>query len=228
MGLTFRDRAVIVGGTLVIADLHLGRERSADVELSLGSESAMRERLETLLADHNPRDVVVAGDALHSFDSLPPGVASAFEGLRESVADHGADLIITPGNHDVRLDAVWDGPTPDSYTLADGETVVLHGHEPPEPSAERYLIGHDHPAIEIEGRKRPCFLRGVGAYRGSDVVVLPSFNELVAGVRINGMRAADFHSPLIQNAGAFRPIVRDGNAAETLEFPPLGSFREML
>jgi len=225
---TFRDRAVIVGETLVVADLHFGRERSSNVELSIGSDASMCDRIGTLLADYDPEEVVIAGDALHSFDSLPPGVANAFADLRESVAEHGTELIITPGNHDVLLDAVWDGPTPDSYALADGETVVLHGDDPPERSADRYLIGHDHPAIEIEGQRRPCYLHGVDAYRGSDVVVLPSFNELVAGVRINQMRAADFHSPFIRNAGAFRPIVRDEKAAETLEFPPLGSLREML
>jgi len=225
---TYRDRAVVLGETLVIADLHLGRERLSNVELPVSSESALRERLGTLLDDHDVREVVIAGDLLESFDSLPPAVASSVADLRDCIEDRGCDLIVTPGNHDVLLDALWDGPAPAEYPLADGETVVLHGHEPPDTDAERYVIGHDHPAVEIEGRKRACYLRGAGAYRGAEVLVLPAFNELVAGVRINGMTTADFHSPLIEDADAFRPIVRERTSGETLAFPPLGSLRDHL
>ncbi|WP_135662780.1 metallophosphoesterase [Halorhabdus rudnickae] len=228
MGPTYRDRAVILDETLVLADLHLGREQSSNVELSVGSERAIVERLGDLLDTHNIREVVIAGDVLESFDSLPPGVASAFERIEDCAVEHGCRLIVTPGNHDVMLDALWDGPAPAEYELEDNDTVVLHGHELPETDADRYVVGHDHPAIEIEGRKRPCYLRGAGAYRGGDVLVLPAFNGLVAGVRINGMTTADFHSPLIGNADAFRPIVWDDVAEETLAFPPLGSLRNYL
>ncbi|WP_181686140.1 metallophosphoesterase [Halorhabdus salina] len=228
MDVTFRDRGVVIEETLVIADIHLGREQSSHVELSVGSERSLRDRLSALIEAQNVSEVVVAGDLLHSFDSLPPGVADSYTQFRDVVTDHGCQLLVTPGNHDVLLDAVRDGPSPAEYELSDGETVVCHGHEPPDTDADRYVIGHDHPAIEIEGQKRPCYLRGPGAYRGTDVIVLPSFNELVAGVTINDMRAGDFHSPLLENADAFRPIVRDDTAEETLTFPPLGSLRELL
>jgi metallophosphoesterase superfamily enzyme len=58
--------------------------------------------------------------------------------------------------------------------------------------------------------------------------MLPSFTRLAAGVEVNGMRAADFQSPLVRNADAFRPVVRDEDADETLRFPPLGQFRRLL
>ena len=228
MGPIYRDRAVVLGETLVVADFHLGREQSANLELSVGSERAIVTRLDDLLGAYDVSEVVIAGDVLESFDSLPPAVASAFERITDCIADHDCKLIVTPGNHDVLLDALWDGPAPSEYELADGKTVVLHGHERPETDADRYVIGHDHPAIEIEGRKRACYLSGAGAFRGADVLVLPAFNELVAGVRINGMRTAAFHSPLITDADAFRPILRDEVAEETLEFPPLGSLRDHL
>jgi hypothetical protein len=35
-------------------------------------------------------------------------------------------------------------------------------------------------------------------------------------------------SPLARRVGAFRPIVRDETADETLAFPPLSSFRRLL
>ncbi|QGN06618.1 metallophosphoesterase [Halorhabdus sp. CBA1104] len=228
MDLTLRDRGVVLGEALVVADLHLGRERSSTVELSVGSERSLRERLSGLIAEHSVSEVVVAGDLLHAFDSLPPDVVASYKQLRDVVTDHGCRLVVTPGNHDVLLDAVRDGPSPEEYALSDGQTVVCHGHELPETDADRYVIGHDHPAIEIEGQKRPCYLHGTDVYRDADVLVLPAFNELVAGVTINHIGADGFHSPLIENVDTFRPIVRDDTAGETLSFPPLGSLRGLL
>jgi hypothetical protein len=42
------------------------------------------------------------------------------------------------------------------------------------------------------------------------------------------MRTADFDSPLVTDADAFRPFVWDADAQETLRFPPLGEFRDLL
>lgn len=225
---TYRDRAVLLDETLVLADLHLGREQSSNLELSVGSERAIRNRLDQLVTTYAVEEVVIAGDLLDAFDSLAPAVATAFERIHECLREHGCQLVVTSGNHDVLLEAVWDGPTQAEYELGDGRTVVLHGHELPETDAARYVIGHDHPAIEIEGRKRACYLRGGGAFRGADVIVLPAFNELVPGVTINGMVSSDFHSPMIANADAMRPIVREDVSGETLDFPPLGSLRSHL
>jgi metallophosphoesterase superfamily enzyme len=138
----------------------------------------------------------------------------------------GARVVVTPGNHDTLLDAVWSGPTEQEYRL--GETVICHGHVEPEQDAQRYIIGHDHPTIEIEGKRRPCLLAGEGLYNGADLVVLPSFNKLVRGVRINEMSAGEFMSPLVTDADALAPTIRDSEAEQTLEFPPLGEFRHRL
>jgi metallophosphoesterase superfamily enzyme len=91
-----------------------------------------------------------------------------------------------------------------------------------------YVVGHDHPAITIEGQKRPCFLSGEGVYRGADLLMLPAFSRVASGVAVNGMRARDFQSPLVRDADALRPIVWDSVAEEALRFPPLGRFRRLL
>jgi hypothetical protein len=94
--------------------------------------------------------------------------------------------------------------------------------------ADLYLVGHDHPAISIEGRKRPCFLYGPDSYRGGDVLMLPAFSRLAAGATVNGMRTSDFQSPLVTDADALRPVVYDPDREEALSFPPLGEFRRLL
>jgi hypothetical protein len=218
-----RDRAVLLGETLVLSDLHVGKEATA-VEFPVGERADLVDRLSALLAWGTPETVVLAGDVLHSFGSVPTGAAETLHDLERAVRDAGAELVVTPGNHDRMLDGVWHGRTRQSYRV--GETLVCHGHERPEETATRYVVGHDHPTIEIEGRRRPCYL--VGEQDRGEVVMLPAFTRLVRGVVVNDMRAHEFQSPLVTDADALRPVVWDDDAGEPLEFPPLGEFRRLL
>ncbi len=226
----FRDRAVYLpaADALVVADTHVGRDRTSNVQLPMGERSDLLGRLGDLLDRFQPAETVVAGDLLHAFDRLPRGVEETVRVLRDSVGDAGANLVVTPGNHDARIGAICDGPAPDAHRLADGETVVCHGHELPDVDARRYVVGHDHPAIEIEGTRRPCYLVGPHPGRDATVVVLPAFNRLAAGTTVNGASGGDTLSPLVRDLDRFRPVVRDEDTDDTLEFPPLGEFRELL
>jgi putative SbcD/Mre11-related phosphoesterase len=224
--LGFDDRALLVGDTLVLADLHVGRGPASNVDLPVGDSSDMLDRLDGLLARHEPGEVVVAGDLLHAFEMVPRTVEATVADLAKRVREAGATLTVVPGNHDTMLDSVWDGPTEREYPV--GDTVLCHGHEVPEIDADRYVIGHDHPTITIEGQRRPCYLLGEGVYRGADLVVLPAFNRLLRGVEINDMTAADFMSPLVTDADALAPVVWDDDGREALSFPPLGRFRHRL
>ncbi|WP_276251046.1 metallophosphoesterase [Haloarcula rara] len=226
MELTYDGRGLVLGDTLVVADCHVGRGTGGELEFPVGSGADMVERFRDLVERHDPADVVLAGDLLHSFQTVPRTVETTVAGLQSACRDAGARLIVTPGNHDTMLSSVWDGPTEQEYCV--GDTVVLHGHEAPEVDADRYVVGHDHPTIEIEGQRRPCYLVGADQYCGSDVVMVPSFNKLNAGVRVNTMSAGDFQSPLVTDVDRLSPVVWDEHARETKEFPPLGEFRRML
>ena len=224
------DRAVFVPAaeTLVLADVHLGKAAASSVDAPIDDGAAVCDRLEQVLAATDPTTVVVAGDLLHSFSRLPRGVERDLDRLTATVDAAGAELLVTPGNHDTMLETVFDGETALEYELADGETVVCHGHERPETPADRYVVGHDHPALSIEGRKRPCVLYGPDAYEGADVLVLPAFTRLAAGATVNSMAGHDFQTPLVRNPERFYPAVRDDSSGETLWFPPLGTLRKLL
>lgn len=225
-GVTVRDNALYFDDVLVIADLHIGRGATSNVEFPVGDGDDMVERFDSLCTEFEPAEVIIAGDFLHSFDRVPDTVTGTVAGFERVAAEHAATLLVTPGNHDTLLDVVWSGETASEYRR--GETIICHGHVEPSPGADRYIIGHDHPTIKIEGVRRPCYLVGQDCYRGSDLIVLPAFNRLVPGVRINDMRASDFMSPLILNLDSLAPVVRDPDAGETLQFPPLGKFRDRL
>jgi putative SbcD/Mre11-related phosphoesterase len=226
MSPVYDDRALVIDETLVIADLHIGRGAGESISFPVGSGTEMIERFTELVKRYEPREVVVAGDLLHSFQTVPRTVTDIVASLRSACEDAGADLVVVPGNHDTMLDSVWDGPTVKSYRI--GSTVICHGHELPPCDADRYVIGHDHPTIEIEGQRRPCYLRGGGQHTDCELLVVPSFNKLNAGVVINTMEASDFMSPLLTDAKRLRPIVWDEDTRKTREFPPLGEFRQML
>jgi len=225
-GLRLRDRAVLLDDVLVLADLHVGKAAASNVEVPVGAGADMVDRVATLCDRFDPRVVVVAGDLLDSFDTVPRLVEETLDGFREVCRGVDAEVVVTPGNHDTMLDVVWGGRTTAEYRI--GNTVVCHGHVEPDAEADRYIVGHDHPTITIEGHTRPCYLAGETVYRGADLLMLPSFNRLVSGVEVNEMSAADFLSPMVRDADALAPVVRDSNRDETLAFPPLGAFRQHL
>jgi len=225
--LGFRDRAVYLpeSNALVIADLHLGRAVTSGVDLPLPEDSSIRTRLQELLDRFEPTELVLAGDVLDSFSRVPNGVETTLADLRDQVAATGTTLTVIEGNHDPMLSELVEAVQ--EHRLG-SSTVVCHGHNHPEQSADRYVIGHDHPAIVIEGQRRPCFLYGPGAYEGGDVVVIPSFNEFIAGTKVNRLDGDYFQSPMLRSLETFRPIVVEESSGETYRFPPLGSMREFL
>jgi len=221
------DRAVYlpVTGTLVCADLHAGRDAASELDFRVGEHEDLTERFERLLDRYEPTEVVIAGDLLHSFDRVPTGAASTVRSISALATERGCPIAVTPGNHDTLLEELWDGPIVPEYPIGDGSIVATHGHVPPEGDAAWYIVGHDHPTIEIEGVRRPCYLYGPGQYDGAGVLMLPSFSRLPAGIEIHGLSAAEFQSPCITDPGTLRPIVHDVGADETHEFPPLLELR---
>jgi len=227
-----RDRAAYLPGpdSLVCADLHVGRDATSNVEFRVGEHEDLLERFGALCERYEPAEAVVAGDLLHSFDRLPTGAAGTIHALRDAAGAVDCRLVVTPGNHDSMLQELWDGPTTDEYRLEAGDetVVVTHGHAPPSSDADWYVVGHDHPALEVEGMRRPCYLYGPAAYGSAGVLMLPAFSRLPAGVAVNEMYAADFQSPLVEGTDGLRPVVRDEAADRTHEFPPLDEFRRLL
>jgi metallophosphoesterase superfamily enzyme len=223
------DRGVFLPAddALVVSDVHLGRAHASNVEFPLNERQDTLDRLGALLDRFDPETVVFAGDVLHRFDAVPVPVRESLDAVVSAVRDGGAEPVLVRGNHDRQLDRVAGQPVHDAHRLDSG-TVVCHGHEEPAETGDRYVVGHDHPVLEVEGKRHPCLLYGPEAYDGKPVLMLPPFTSLAPGVVVNGMRAGDFDSPLVRRAGGFHPVVRDSDAGETLRFPPLGELRRVL
>jgi metallophosphoesterase superfamily enzyme len=96
------------------------------------------------------------------------------------------------------------------------------------PDASLYVVGHDHPTVEIEMQKQACFLYGPFDYDGrdADILMTPALNPLCEGVVVNEMRASDFLSPFVRRFSEFRVAVETED--EVLRFPPIKEFKRML
>lgn len=223
------DRAAYLpaADALICADLHIGRDTTSNVEFPLGESHRLPERVDALIARFEPTEIVLAGDVLHSFETVPTDAVETLGRIGDIVVENDATLRVVAGNHDRHLESTYEGAVHEEYRLSDG-TIVCHGHQEPEGEADRYVTGHLHPAIEIEGRRHPCFLHGRDCYRGGELLVLPAFNALAPGIVVNRTTGADPPSPLVEHFDRFRPAVWDPDADETLWFPPLDAFEEML
>jgi metallophosphoesterase superfamily enzyme len=224
-----RDRAVYLpdADALVAADLHLGKVAASAIDAPIDGWQAIVDRLGALLDRFEPATVVLAGDVLHAFGFVPREARTTLRALVDRVGDVNASLVVLEGNHDAQLAALEVVEPVGVEELADG-SVVCHGHERPTATGRRYVVGHDHPVIEIEGQRRPCALYGPGAHLGADVLALPAFNPAVRGTAVNRWTEGDPLSPYLSSVSRFHPVVWDDGSEETLVFPALGSLRPYL
>lgn len=242
-GLRFGGRAVYLPefDTVALSDLHVGFEeeaRASGMSLPLREEETLEEGLRDVLARFDPSTVVFNGDVHHSFGEL--GDSGRTIRRLESIVESSAEAVFIEGNHDTMLDEVVETQT--WYSVgesddgeedkADGESrdadaVFVHGDTVPPnlPDASLYVVGHDHPAVEIELQKEPCFL--YGPFKNASVLMTPAFNPLCEGVVVNEMYASDFMSPFVRESlNAFRVVVETDD--EVLRFPEMSEFRRML
>jgi hypothetical protein len=223
-------------GACACADVHIGIEDSIQAEgfsMPLNEEIELLERIRDVINRFQPKIFVLNGDVLHEFGHLRKNTKKSFDRIMMELMASAGEVVILTGSHDKMMDAALEdaGVAPAGYYFKDG-VLFAHGDAVPKRASDDdvklIVIGHDHPMLDIELKKEPCFLYGEAAWHGKDVLVLPAFNPLCSGTTINGMEARDFLSPFLRESdiGNYRPILTAGG--EALEFPMLREFRDIL
>lgn len=227
--LTFSDRAVFLPetATLVIADLHLGRGVTSNISFPIESFHDDTDRLSSLLSMHSPDTLVIAGDIIHSFTSVPTTVKEQLVDLEESIQTTGTELVYVRGNHDTILDHHTDIPVLDYFCPDSTDILIAHGHELPDSDASYYIIGHEHPAMQIEGNKYPCFLQGPADDSTTEVVIVPAFTDMAQGTTVNSTRKYTPTVPIVTEPGALHPIIYHTDNDELFRFPSLSTLKQM-
>lgn len=207
----------------VVSDVHIGLSEALyrqGLHFPLHEEETLLERFEAILDRFRPAVFVLDGDIFHAFDRVSRDVKESLETILSALKAE-CEVVLVRGSHDVMLPAVRGG-TVERYDR--GGYTVVHGDRAVDDHGT-LIIGHDHPAIEIDLARFPCFLYGQSIARGNDLIVLPAFNPLSPGVVVNSARNRDFLSPILRrvDVDALQPVVEvDG---EAVVLPPLAGIR---
>lgn len=166
--------------TALIADTHLGyawaqRRRG---ELGPVSEGGVGRKLEELIDELQPAELVVIGDLVHA-PRPHTDERSQIELVIRALAAR-TRMVLVPGNHDRGFVRDFPGlPLEITDCWRGGGLTAVHGHL--KMTSEAHLvIGHIHPAVCIRddagaSQKIPVFLTGPGG------TVLPAFSPFAAG-----------------------------------------------
>jgi DNA ligase-associated metallophosphoesterase len=169
------------GGTLFVADVHLGKAaafRALGQPVPFGTTARNLQRLDALIEQHQPRELVVLGDFLH-------GIHGRTRQLLEDLAAwraHHASLrcVLVRGNHD---SLAGDPPPTLHFEIVDEPYLTgpfAACHHPQRHATHFVLAGHLHPVCKLHGRGRdslrmPCFVRD------EQRLILPAFGEFTGG-----------------------------------------------
>lgn len=174
-------------GTLLVADLHLGKAetyRSLGVPMPEGIAEESLERLEIAILRARPERVVVLGDLVHCEEGMEDPIIDLMTRWRRRVS---LPMSLVGGNHDanVSIPRSWriedDG---DSRTV--GPFLLRH-----EPRSQQHQSRPDEPFV-IAGHLHPVLSAGSGARRvlahafvvDPHQAILPAFTPFARGARV--------------------------------------------
>lgn len=170
--------AILVGKTLIAADLHLGKSaafRANGIPVPEGDTARDLSRLADLVRLHQPSQLVIAGDLFHSASGTDPDLLARVSTFLEDIK---IPLILADGNHDLKIRHLPLAISRVAHFDLDRFRII---HDPAAASPAHFNIcGHIHPVLRIPDGKRtslrlPCF------HLRHNILTLPSFGSFTGG-----------------------------------------------
>lgn len=216
------EKAVLLGKDLIIADLHIGFERSMAREGNYVPNllGGLIQEVLAVVRRERPKRLIIDGDLKHSFVPFRmerEELGRFFDALEGEVDE----IIVIRGNHDPGI--LWlrerGVEIVDRWEVR-GWTLV-HGHRLEE--GERFIIGHEHPAIRLRDEvgasvKVPAFLWG------ERLIVLPAFSPWAYGNDVT----REIVSPFLRKFDSLKLRVLVPVEGELLDFGELDKLTETL
>ena len=180
-------------GTLLVADLHLGKAatfRSKGIPVPEGSAQKDLARLAQLVAATQARRLLVLGDLFHAKSGCTAEVFAEFTATRGQFP--GTEVLLVAGNHDRSVGRLPAGLGIDSVLRTHDEPPFHFVHEPGTPLPESgrdqpfTIAGHVHPVIALASPSGDrltdrCFVADPG------LLVMPAFGSFTGGHRVTPM-----------------------------------------
>ncbi len=180
---------------LIISDLHIGYEEALNKQGVFVPKFHFKDlvkRLESLFKKlgRRPLDIIVInGDLKHEFGRISDEEWRNTLKLLDLLSKHSERTVFIQGNHDRILGPIADKNGVELVQeFLVGDTLIIHGDAIVNipSSVKTIIIGHEHPAVTLSEGVRSetfkCFLKG--RYKRKDLLVQPSFNQLIEGTDI--------------------------------------------
>ena len=213
------EPAMLCNEMLVVADLHLGIERSifgSSIEMNLFDRT--RDRLLKLVEETGCKELVMLGDVKHEIPNMQFPDREKL-GRLLSELNHKARVSIVMGNHDGGIREIAEGIEVHGAEGFRKEGISFnHGHAWPSEKmmeADWLVLAHNHPCVELIDKLGYRSIQRVWVVgkldagkvekkyasfnRRMKVVVMPAFSELVGGMIFNAVKKRDLLGPLFRN-----------------------------
>ena len=166
-------------GTLLIADMHLGKVEAfaaAGAPVPVAVEDELLHRVERAVERSGATRLVIVGDMLHAGIGI---TASLIERVASCIARSRVPWLLVPGNHDRAIARVArECAIEVCETTLDLDWAIAR-HEPATTPGRLTISGHLHPATHVGPRgfavKLPAF------WVLPNLIVLPAFTRFAAG-----------------------------------------------
>lgn len=215
--------AMVLGNSVLIADVHLGIEyefRKKGVRMPLSFEKTVEE-INFILGEANARQLIVLGDLKHDVFGLYSREGKLLYNFLSSLDCE--KVLLVKGNHDSGIEDFKTELRNKTLEIISSEGLVLfnegtsyglvHGHAWPSRKlfeADYLFTAHNHPQIEFFSQGYTwCEQAWVignlfenkehGTKRKQKLVAFPSFNPLSGGISFNKLKCSELRGPIFKN-----------------------------
>ncbi len=176
---------------LIVSDLHLGKAahfRKHGIAIPNAVNADTLQRLDQLITQFKPRNVLVLGDLFHSEENEEWQEFRAWlMGLHAGGVVQSFRLV--EGNHDILPPSAFEGlPMERCTSWTEGPFVFAHDPAELKGLGEGMVgvAGHLHPAVSMRGKGRqslklPCWWY----HRNNGVLVVPTFGAFTGSVSVS-------------------------------------------
>lgn len=212
------EPALLIGKTLVVADLHIGIEYEIfQSGITIPSQvERLEKRIDSLIKQNKVNHLVILGDLKHQVPTISWQEYKEIPKFLEHFSKIKVSIVM--GNHDGDIKRLAprdvDVYEPSGFKVDD--VLLTHGHAWPKESdldAKYLVMGHVHPAVEFFTENfrstEPCWLRcevdNKKLFEKFEVktnfkqgIVMPAFNHLIGGMAFNSKKFEPL-GPLLNN-----------------------------
>ncbi|MBS3817784.1 MAG: metallophosphoesterase [Candidatus Thermoplasmatota archaeon] len=208
----WNERLLQVEDNIVVADLHIGYERELE-EKGINIPDQSKETIKSVfkvLEKKGADKLIINGDFKHN---IPKATWQEYRDIPKAVDEWLKvvdEIHLIPGNHDGGIEKYLPSDVivhdPSGAILDD--TGFFHGHAIPSEevlSTGEVVLAHSHPAVELTDsfknkEKKECWVRleYESEENEGEAIVMPNYNPLLGGIKINVKEDA-YLGPFLRN-----------------------------